>query len=287
MSTVCVLGTGAMGSAVARKLLADGLSVTVWNRNPDRARPLAEEGAHLAASLDEAVARAELLIVVLASASTTAEVVDRIGSLDGRILVNFATGTPNQARALGEKVRAAGGVFLSGELSGRPTSIGTAAMHARVSGEEVAWLRLRPVVERLATTRYAGADVALAPAFAMALTGGFMLSAIASFLEVTAFAQTYGIDAAELIADARHYADRVGTEVEGMLERISAGDFADPPASVRVYVQALDAATSAMQDAGIPGRIAQAAADNLRRAIDAGHADDSPARSVELLREGP
>ncbi|GAB3716895.1 hypothetical protein GCM10028793_54340 [Nocardiopsis oceani] len=31
---VAVLGTGAMGSAVARAVLADGRSTTVWNRTP-------------------------------------------------------------------------------------------------------------------------------------------------------------------------------------------------------------------------------------------------------------
>ena len=38
MTRVAVLGTGIMGSAMARNLLEAGLAVTVWDRSPE-ARP--------------------------------------------------------------------------------------------------------------------------------------------------------------------------------------------------------------------------------------------------------
>jgi 3-hydroxyisobutyrate dehydrogenase len=42
---VAVLGTGIMGSAMARNLAAAGLPTTVWDRSPDAAAPLAQAGA--------------------------------------------------------------------------------------------------------------------------------------------------------------------------------------------------------------------------------------------------
>ena len=47
---VAVLGTGIMGSAIARDLLRNGLSVTVWNRTRERTEPLAAAGARVASS---------------------------------------------------------------------------------------------------------------------------------------------------------------------------------------------------------------------------------------------
>ena len=41
--SVTVLGTGTMGSGMARSMQAAGLPVRVWNRTPERARPLAEK----------------------------------------------------------------------------------------------------------------------------------------------------------------------------------------------------------------------------------------------------
>src|SRR5260221_11320699 len=53
-SPVTVIGTGTMGSALGRALLAAGHPVTAWNRTPGRAAPLASAGASIAA--DPAVA---------------------------------------------------------------------------------------------------------------------------------------------------------------------------------------------------------------------------------------
>jgi len=47
---VSVIGTGAMGSALAGRLLDSGYAVTVWNRSAEKARPLTDRGAVLAAS---------------------------------------------------------------------------------------------------------------------------------------------------------------------------------------------------------------------------------------------
>jgi len=43
--TVAVLGTGIMGSAMARNLAAAGLRATVWDRSDQAAAPLAGAGA--------------------------------------------------------------------------------------------------------------------------------------------------------------------------------------------------------------------------------------------------
>ena len=42
---VAVLGTGIMGAAMARNLLKAGMDVHAWNRSPEKAEPLAKDGA--------------------------------------------------------------------------------------------------------------------------------------------------------------------------------------------------------------------------------------------------
>jgi len=46
---VAVLGTGIMGSAMARNLVSAGLRTTVWDRSPAATAPLSEAGALVAA----------------------------------------------------------------------------------------------------------------------------------------------------------------------------------------------------------------------------------------------
>ena len=44
MTRVAVLGTGIMGSAMARNLLRAGLAVTVWDRSPEATAGLGAAG---------------------------------------------------------------------------------------------------------------------------------------------------------------------------------------------------------------------------------------------------
>ncbi len=60
-----------MGAALARMLLAHGQPVTVWNRSSDKAAPLVEEGATLAATASDAIAASPATIVWIESHSHT------------------------------------------------------------------------------------------------------------------------------------------------------------------------------------------------------------------------
>jgi 3-hydroxyisobutyrate dehydrogenase len=72
--TVAVLGTGIMGSAMARNLAAAGLHTTVWDRSQPAAAPLAEAGVRVAASPQEAVRDAGVVITMLPTADAAESV---------------------------------------------------------------------------------------------------------------------------------------------------------------------------------------------------------------------
>jgi 3-hydroxyisobutyrate dehydrogenase-like beta-hydroxyacid dehydrogenase len=66
VSTVAVVGFGAMGSRVARRLLDAGHELVVWNRSAEKAAPLVELGAVAAATPAETAERAEVVISMVA-----------------------------------------------------------------------------------------------------------------------------------------------------------------------------------------------------------------------------
>jgi 3-hydroxyisobutyrate dehydrogenase len=63
--TMAVLGTGIMGAALARNWVKAGETVRVWNRTPERAEPLADDGAHVIADVAEAVDGADVIVTML------------------------------------------------------------------------------------------------------------------------------------------------------------------------------------------------------------------------------
>src|ERR1700722_17305387 len=73
-SGAAVLGTGIMGSGMARNLVAAGLPTTVWDRSPEATAPLAAAGAVPAASVPDAIRDARGVITMLSDADAVESV---------------------------------------------------------------------------------------------------------------------------------------------------------------------------------------------------------------------
>jgi 3-hydroxyisobutyrate dehydrogenase len=99
MRRVAVLGTGIMGAGMARSLLRSGLDVTVWNRSPGRAAPLAADGAHVADAAIEAVAGVDAVVTMLWDGNSVAEVMTEAlpAAPDGVLWVQTSTVSPEDA----------------------------------------------------------------------------------------------------------------------------------------------------------------------------------------------
>ncbi len=74
-TTVAVLGTGIMGAAMARNLIGAGFEVRAWNRSPEKAKPLARDGATVVTDPAEAATSADFLLTMLSDADVIEEVV--------------------------------------------------------------------------------------------------------------------------------------------------------------------------------------------------------------------
>src|SRR3974377_908588 len=59
-------GLGIMGGGMARRLLAAGFPLTVYNRSPEKAAPLETAGARVASSPAEAAAQADIVFSMVA-----------------------------------------------------------------------------------------------------------------------------------------------------------------------------------------------------------------------------
>lgn len=62
---ITFLGTGIMGAPMARHLARAGHDVTVWNRTAEKARPLSDDGAHVAEDPAAAATGAEVVVTML------------------------------------------------------------------------------------------------------------------------------------------------------------------------------------------------------------------------------
>lgn len=158
MTTVAIVGTGRMGSAMARALTRAGIDVIASNRTPERARALAAEtGCRVAPTPAEAVAAADVAITMLADDAAVRTVFtgpDGLveGARAGMVLVDMSTVMPDTIRSVAEAVRATGAGLLDAPVSGSVSLAEAGQLTLMVGGEATDLERARPALEPLART---------------------------------------------------------------------------------------------------------------------------------------
>jgi 3-hydroxyisobutyrate dehydrogenase len=127
MTAIAFLGLGRMGTLMARRVLAAGHDLTVWNRTAERAQPLVAAGARAAPTPAEAAREAEIVITMLADPAAEEAVVLGPGGVAEAIrptacLVEISTVGPRTALAVREGLPA-GTAFVDAPVMG---SVGAA-----------------------------------------------------------------------------------------------------------------------------------------------------------------
>ncbi len=75
--TVAVLGAGGtMGLSMARNLTRAGFGAPAWNRSPEKAKPLAQDGTRIFDSPAEAAKGAGVILTMLADADAVIDSIE-------------------------------------------------------------------------------------------------------------------------------------------------------------------------------------------------------------------
>lgn len=160
MTTVGILGTGRMGSAMARAVYAAGHDLVLWNRSPDSAAALATDLGSRAIVADrpcDVAAAADVSISMLADG----DAVDAVfggpdgllaGARPGTVLIDASTVPPATIRAHAAVARAAGAGILDAPVSGSVGLAATGKLTLMVGGEAADLERARPILDALAAT---------------------------------------------------------------------------------------------------------------------------------------
>lgn len=157
MSDVSVIGTGAMGSALADALAASGAEVRVWNRTEERAEALAGPRIHPTGSVSEALASSPLTIVSVSDHELGRTLVDEAGvQLDGTVVASTSFATPDQAGAYAATVSGVGGTYLDLSIAAYPSEVRSRAAVFLVSGDPSAYETHRDLFERIGQVSYVG-----------------------------------------------------------------------------------------------------------------------------------
>jgi 3-hydroxyisobutyrate dehydrogenase-like beta-hydroxyacid dehydrogenase len=162
------VGLGRMGSLMALNLVRAGYPVIVYNRTPEKTRPLAEAGATVAGSLAEVARNSEVVITMVSdSAALQAVVLGADGLLNSlqpdAVLIDMSTVDPKVSRELAEAVRARGAHMLDAPVSGSTMMAEQGTLSIMVGGEESVHERVQEVLLKVGSrTTHVGPNGAAA-----------------------------------------------------------------------------------------------------------------------------
>lgn len=199
------IGLGNMGGAIAARLLAAGHAVRVWNRSPEPAQRLAEQGAQVQTTVREACA-AEVVFSMLSDDRAVREVFLGTASpaTRGSVHVNMATVSPQLSDELAERLQAEGCGYLAAPVLGRPDVAAAGKLNILAAGPASAFERVAPLFEVIGQKTWRLGERA-AQANIAKLAANFMLAAaIESMGEAAALAGGYGIEPATLFELITH-----------------------------------------------------------------------------------
>jgi 3-hydroxyisobutyrate dehydrogenase len=155
---VGVAGLGKMGAPIAARLIEAGHTVTVWNRTPDKTKPLAAAGATAVPTAADVTGSSDIVITILADGAAIDEVYNGpsgllSGNVSGKLFVEMSTELPSVKISLAEKIRAKGAAMIDCPVGGSVKPAREGQLLGLVGGELVDIARARQMLQQLCGQR--------------------------------------------------------------------------------------------------------------------------------------
>jgi 3-hydroxyisobutyrate dehydrogenase len=206
------IGLGTMGMPMALNLAKAGKRLVVWNRSAERCQPLVAAGATLAPGPADVFARCGTVLLMLADEAATDDVLGR-GTPDfarrvaGRRIVAMGTVGPTYSAGLAADIMAAGGRYIEAPVSGSRKPAEAGELIGMLAGDPHDRDEIR---------------VLLAPVCRECFDCGAVPSALRMKLAVNVFLITMVTG----LAEAAHFAERQGLDLERFVDILDAGPMA-------------------------------------------------------------
>ena len=287
MTNVGWIGLGAMGSPMASFVAKAGHPVTAFDIDPQKAVALAEDGVKAAATVSDAAADADVLVLMVATAGQAESVLYGDGKAaaalkPGSVVLLMATVGPAAVEDWARRLAVTGVDIVDAPVSGGAARAGQGDLLIMVSGSDTALATVQPLLNVMARN---------APVVGTEPGDGQKVKLVNQLLcgvhiavaaEALAYAEALGLNAGATWEVLRHGAaasfmldDRGGRMVHGTDEVKSALD---------IFVKDMGLVTDAARAHSYPAPIASAAEQLYLAGSRAGLGRRDDSVVIEVLR---
>jgi 3-hydroxyisobutyrate dehydrogenase len=268
---IAVLGTGIMGGAMARNLVAAGHEVRAWNRTREKAEGL---GATVADTPDEAVQGVEAVLTMLADGPTVDAVVP---ALDPDVLwiQSSTVGVADTDRFAGRHAR-----FLDAPVLGSRPAAEAGELLVLAAGPE----RPEEILDAVSSRVMWLGDEPGAGTKLKLIINLWILNLVENLGETMALAEALDLDQRWFLdAINGRPMDSPYAQMKG--EKIVTGDFS-PAFALTLAAKDVALAVEMAGSAGVDLGLAPVTLERFRRAIELGHGDEDMAAAWFATRAG-
>jgi 3-hydroxyisobutyrate dehydrogenase len=285
MSTIAVLGLGAMGSRMALSLLDAGHAVTVWNRDPARSEVLGGKGALVASSPRAAASGADFVISMVrdddASRHVWADPVS--GALGGMsasaVAIESSTLTLGWVSELAALASAKGIAFLDAPVAGSRPQAEAKQLIYFVGGSDADVGRAEPILKAMGSAVHHAGPTGAGAAVKLAVNALFGIQ-VAAMAELIGLLRASGIDLARAI-EIMGATPVMSPGAKGAAASMLAGAFT-PMFPTDLVEKDFGYAEAAAEQVKAATPMTSAARKVFRSAIQSGHGSDHLTSVVRL-----
>ncbi|MFJ9683185.1 NAD(P)-dependent oxidoreductase [Streptomyces sp. NPDC101194] len=269
--TVAVLGTGIMGSGMARSLLRAGLDVRAWNRTQAKAAPLAADGATVTVTAEEAVRGADVVLAMLRDGPAVAAALTAAspGLHTGQVLLQSSTVGPDATDDLVRRAADLGLIYLDAPVSGTKQPAEQGKLTVFVSGPSAVRETVEPVLDAVGEHTVWVAEVPGAASRLKLVVNTWVINLVNSVAECLNLAEGLEIDPRTFL-DAMRGGPLDSPYLQGKAAAVLTGDLT-PSFTLSTALKDARLILAAAGSSGVRLDLVAASADRFVRAEAAGH----------------
>lgn len=282
--TIGLIGTGLMGSAVARHLVDRGQRVIAWNRTPRKLDQL--QGVERAGSPSEVLNRAGTAVLFISDDNALEELLDAPGGLleatEGTLVINSSTNTPQASLRAARRLGEAGIGYVEAPVLGGPPVARQGQLVAIIGGSEEEKRKAQTIIDSYTKKTVDAGPVPSAMAVKLAMNSLFFNTLIA-LAEAVQLARVWGAPEEAL----REAGESVWTKClfEKYYERMMADEH---PLGFRLDMAAKDLAymLEAAREKGAPSHLTSGSVQAFLEAVREGLGGQDYTRAAWRLARG-
>jgi 3-hydroxyisobutyrate dehydrogenase len=200
MNQVGWVGIGKMGEAMVERLLEAGITISIWNRTPEKCTDLVSKGATLVGNPSEA-ATAEVVFSMVLDDKALEDLYSREdGILEGsaKVWVDCSSISPAAASKAAAAAQTRGVKFVNAPVSGNPSVVRAGRLIFAASGDSAAIETARPYLDAIGRAVHNVGEANQASVVKIS-TNALLGVLMETLSEVTVLAEAAGVKRAALL----------------------------------------------------------------------------------------